>query len=210
MNWKCLLTVLGATLVATSLLAAEEAPLQRIFDGKTFDGWEGDLKIFRIEDGAVVGGNLKSSLKQNEFLTSKKDYSDFELHLKFKLIGKTANGGVQIRSVRVPGSREMSGYQADMGTGYWGRLYDESRRCTILAGPEDGVKFVHLEDWNDYVIRCEGRRIQMWLNGHQTVDYTEPDTSLVQTGKIGLQIHAGEPSETWYKDIEIRELPKTK
>ena len=62
-------------------------------------------------------------------------------------------------------------------------------------------------EWNDYRIRCVGPRIQQWLNGFQTVDYTEEDKSIPATGLIGVQIHSGAPSEVWYKDIEIEELP---
>jgi len=61
-------------------------------------------------------------------------------------------------------------------------------------------------DWNEYVIRCEGPRIQIWLNGLKTVDYTEPDEGIERTGVIALQIHGGPPSEAWYKDIELVEL----
>ena len=43
-------------------------------------------------------------------------------------------------------------------------------------------------------------------DGWQTVDYTEPDDSIEQTGLIGLQIHGGPPSEAWYKDIRLKEL----
>jgi hypothetical protein len=62
-------------------------------------------------------------------------------------------------------------------------------------------------DWNQYVIRCEGKRIRLSVNGLQTVDYTEPDETIPQHGIIGLQIHGGPPSEAWYKDITIEELP---
>jgi hypothetical protein len=62
-------------------------------------------------------------------------------------------------------------------------------------------------DWNDYLIRCEGKRVQLWINGKQTVDYTEPDDSIEQSGIICLQIHGGPPSEASYKDISIEELP---
>jgi hypothetical protein len=65
-------------------------------------------------------------------------------------------------------------------------------------------------DWNEYVIRCTGPRLQLWLNGYQTVDYTEPDNSIEQTGLIGVQIHAGPPAEAWYKDITIRTLEASK
>ena len=78
----------------------------------------------------------------------------------------------------------------------------------MLAEPNKAEldKVLKRDDWNDYVIRCEGRRIQLWVNGYQTVDYTEPDESLEQKGLIGLQIHGGPPSEAWYKDITIRSL----
>lgn len=39
-----------------------------VFDGKTFAGWEGDLGIFRIQDGAIVGGSLARRVARNEFL----------------------------------------------------------------------------------------------------------------------------------------------
>jgi hypothetical protein len=61
-------------------------------------------------------------------------------------------------------------------------------------------------DWNEYVIRAEGPHIQFWLNGLKTIDYTEPDDSIARTGVIAVQIHAGAPSEAWYKDISITEL----
>jgi hypothetical protein len=102
----------------------------------------------------------------------------------------------------------MIGYQADMGQQYWACLYDESRRNKILAQPDAELlrKSLKQGEWNDYIILCEGRRIQLWLNGVQTVDYTESDESIEQTGLIGLQIHSGPPSEAWYKDIQIVEI----
>jgi len=36
------------------------------------------------------------------------------------------------------------------------------------------------------------------------VDYTEPDESIEATGLIGLQVHAGPPTEAWYEDIKIK------
>jgi hypothetical protein len=190
-----------------TVVAADSS--QPIFDGKTFDGWEGNRSVFRIDDGAVVGGDLKKNVARNEFLCTTKEYGDFELRLKTKLVGKGANGGVQFRSQRIPNHHEVKGYQADMADGYWGRLYDESRRGRFLAGatPAEQKKIVKPNDWNEYVIRCEGRHIQLWLNGVKTVDYTEADASIPQTGIIGLQIHGGAPSEAWYKDITIRKLP---
>ncbi len=180
---------------------------ERLFDGESFAGWEGNLEWFRIEDGAIVGGSLVKAIPRNEFLCTREQYGDFELRLSVKLIGD-GNGGIQIRSSRLEGSREMVGYQADIAEGYWGCLYDESRRNVVLVRPdaEELEKVLKRGEWNDYQIRCEGKRIRLWLNGYKTVDYVESDGSIVQDGVIGLQIHGGGPSEVWYKDIVLKRL----
>ena len=207
-----LVVALAFALGVPGLLAGEAAPKGaepvRIFDGTTLAGWEGNLKVFRIEDGAIVGGSLKQRVAHNDFLCTTKEYGDFELRLKCKLVGKGANAGIQIRSRRVPNHHEVRGYQADMGKGWWGALYDESRRNRVLARPDAKAlaKALKADDWNEYVIRCEGARIQLSLNGFKTVDYVEKDSKIEQRGIIGLQIHGGPPTEAWYKDITILEL----
>ncbi len=203
----CVLLMAEASLAAEETAKIEEG-FVCLFDGKSLDGWDGNLDVFAIREGAVVGGSLKENVARNEFLTTKKEYGDFELRLQFKLLGETANAGVQIRSQRIPDHHEMIGYQADMGDGWWGCLYDESRRKKVLAGPEaaDRDKVVKKDDWNDYRILCEGRRIRLWINGQPTVDYTESDETIPQKGLIGLQIHGGPPSEAWYRNVRIKEL----
>lgn len=196
-------------LLALILLLGSAAPRpQALFDGKTFNGWEGNRQVFRIQEGAIVGGSTAKGLPHNEFLCTTQTFRDFELRLKFKLIGAEANGGVQIRSRRIPNDPEVSGYQADMGQTYWGCLYDESRRNKVLAAPPPDLirRILKPNDWNDYRIRCEGQRIRLWLNGTQTVDFTETDAKIPQDGILGLQIHGGPPSEAWYRDIVITPL----
>jgi hypothetical protein len=196
-------------LIALPSLAAEKRV--SLFDGKTFGGWEGDTnKSFHIQDGAIVGGTLESKIPRNEFLCTTRNYTNFVLRLKFKLVGKGANAGVQLRTKRIPNHHEVSGYQADMGDpSWWGCLYDESRRNKILAqADKDAVdKVLKREDWNDYEIRAEGKRITLAINGLQTIQYTEMDPKIEDYGVIAVQIHAGPPSEAWYKDITIVELP---
>jgi hypothetical protein len=206
-----LIVALALTIGAGQTPGRSQTPPQRveIFDGKTFAGWEGDLTIFRIQDGAIVGGYLDRKIARNEFLCTTKTYGDFELRLKVKLLGGDgANAGIQFRTRRIPNHHEVSGYQADMGTGYWGALYDESRRNKVLKGParEEMKGVVKVDEWNDYVIRAEGRRIQLWINGVQTVDYVEEDPAIETTGAICVQIHGGPPSEAWYKDITLLDL----
>jgi hypothetical protein len=68
-------------------------------------------------------------------------------------------------------------------------------------------KAMKKEDWNQYEIRCEGKRIKTSINGVDMIDYTEPDDSIPQFGLLGLQIHSGGPAVASYKDITIEELP---
>jgi HEAT repeat protein len=179
-----------------------------LFDGNSLSGWSSKASIFRAEQGEIVGGNLEDRVSQNEFLVHDATFQDFDLRLQAKVLGKNPNSGVQFRSKAVPDSHEVSGYQADMGQIYWGTLYDESRRRITLAGPpEDHRKDpVCLEDWNEYRIRCEGNRIQLWINGIQTVDFTESDPNVPQSGFIALQVHAGEPMEARFRDLRIKVL----
>ena len=210
---KLMIAGLAAVLMLSFAVAEEKKQPKPVslFDGKTFEGWEGNLKMFRIEEGAIVGGNLKDKIPHNEFLCTKKSYSDFELRLKVKLLGgEKSNAGIQFRTKRIPNHHEVSGFQADMGVSWWGALYDESRRNKMLARPDpEKIKnLVKHNDWNDYVIRAQGNRIQLWLNGVQTIDYTEEDPKIETSGIIGLQIHGGPPAEAWYKDIVLIDLAK--
>lgn len=201
-------------LLAISLIAALSARAEEksLFDGKTFEGWEGDTeKTWRIEDGAITGGSLEVKVPRNEFLATKETYGDFELNLEFKIAGdpKTGfiNAGVQIRSERIPNHHEMIGYQADIGDPtFWGALYDESRRKKILA-EADMAKVepaLKRDGWNQYRIVCEGPRIQLFINGVRAADYTEQDKTIPLTGKIALQVHGGGNTLVRYRNIRIR------
>ncbi len=201
------------TLAATSRPGTIYGP-GLVFDGKTFKSWEGDTnKTWRIEDHALVGGSLKEPVPHNEFICTKRSFTNFTLRLKFKLIGTEGfiNGGVQVRSKHVSNPPyELSGYQVDMGDPeWWGCLYDESRRNKVVAKSNiaEVNKVLKRNDWNEYRITCEDKRIRAWLNGYQTFDYTEPDDSIPQYGIIGLQIHGGGKAEAWYTDIALEELP---
>lgn len=201
-RWAMMVCVM----LATGGLPASEP----LFDGKTLDGWEGDTSVWRVEDGQIVAGSLVTRQKKNDFLATTERFGNFELRLKIRLEGSDGfiNSGIQFRSERVPDSHEMIGYQADFGAGYDGALYDESRRNRVLARPEPDVlrQALKPDEWNDYTIRAEGDHIQLWLNGVQTVDYTEPDEGLPAAGRIGLQIHGNGVLEVRFKDLEIERL----
>ncbi len=201
-------------LLAASTFTLNAAELN-LTDGRTFNGWVGDTnKTWRMEDGTFVGGTLERKVPQNEFLRTTRSFTNFVLKVKFKLVGTDAggfiNGGVQVRSepAKTP-PNEMVGYQCDIGEGWWGALYDESRRNKVLIKPDPKAveKALKKNDWNQYVIRCEGKRIRTSINGVEMIDYTEADDSLPQFGLIGLQVHGGGPAVASYKDVVVEELP---
>ena len=184
----------------------ETAGFTPLFDGTNLDGWEGDTSLWSAKDGRIVG--TSPGLKHNDFLATKGTYRDFILKFTFRISGDpNANSGAQFRSVRVPG-HEMSGYQADIGQGYWGCLYDESRRNKVLVDASDKAKAaIRRDGWNTYVIRCMGDHITLSLNGETSVDYVEKDASIARDGKIAVQIHAGGPMKVEFKDMLIQPLP---
>ncbi len=191
--------------------AAYCAPVP-LFDGKTLNGWDGEkTKVWRVEDGVIVGGSLEGN-PQNEFLAAKKVYRNFILKLEYKLEGTEGfvNGGVQFRSVRIPQPpNEMSGYQADIGAGFSGCLYDESRRKKMLEQPAKELieKAEKPGRWNKYMIRAEEQRIRIHVNGVRTVDYTERNPEIPLKGLIALQIHGKSKAQISFRNITIEELP---
>ena len=119
------------------------------------------------------------------------------------------NGGVQFRSVRVAQPpNEMSGYQADIGAGHSGSLYDETRRKKFLArAPAEQIKGLEKPgEWNRYEIRCEGPRIELALNGEKTLAFTEEEAGLARDGLIALQIHGNCKAEIQFRNLELEEL----
>src|SRR5262245_3725312 len=114
-------------LVARNLgmAAPEPAPSPRnsvsLFDGKTLAGWEGDTKLWRVQEGAITGGSLTETVPQNDFLATARDYTNFIVRFQIRLLGSNGfiNSGFQIRSQRVPNSPEMAGYQCDFGEPNW-------------------------------------------------------------------------------------------
>ncbi len=156
-----------------------------LFNGKNLKYWEGDTNVWHIENGVITAGDTSIKHLQNDFLATKKNYKNFALKLKFKLEGGPGfvNSGVQVNSQRntMAPLNEMVGFQADIGPGYTGSLYDETRRNIILAKADSGIveKLLHKNDWNDYEIRCIGRRIVIILNGFQTIDYTQNQKTII-------------------------------
>lgn len=97
----------------------------------------------------------------------------------------------------------MKGYQADIGPGWWGKLYEESARG-LLADP-GGESFVRRGDWNLYEIGCTGSRVRLALNGQVTVDVDDPKG--LARGQLALQIHSGGPTEVRFRNFALDLAP---
>lgn len=201
--------LLAATLMVVPANAQESISL---FDGKTLSGWNTEEpEIWRVEDGMLTGGELDQMIEENTFLVTDGIYQNFDLTLKVKLLGTEGfvNSGFQIRSMPVEGNGEMSGYQVDAGDGWWGKLYDESRRNMVIAESADMAavdKAVIRGQWNEYRILAQGRRIRSWINGVAALDYTEQDISIPQNGHIAIQAHSEGKTKVHIKDISIKVL----
>lgn len=174
-----------------------------LFNGKDLTGWDGNMSLWRVENGEIVGKS--PGIKRNEFLKSQMVADDFRLDLKMKLTPNTENSGVQFRSEVLPDGL-VRGYQADAGLGWWGKLYEEHGRAILWNKPGD--PHVKVNDWNDYRIEAQGNHIRTFLNGKPCVDIEDPKGAL--RGIFALQIHSGGPMEVRFKDIKLEVLPKKK
>ena len=114
----------------------DETGFERIFDGKTLNGWEGDPKYWRVESGCLVGEVTPDTLlKQNSFIIWRGGTTrDFELKVEYRISAK-GNSGINYRSVQITNSAfALRGYQSDIdgANKYTGQNYEEKGR-TFLA-----------------------------------------------------------------------------
>ena len=202
---RTFLAGLAAAAAAPSAIRAAK-DFQSLFNDKDLTGWEGDHFLWKVEGGELVGRS--PGISYNDFLATEESFDNFLLQLEVRLLSDEGNSGVQFRSERVPGSMEMIGYQADIGPGWWGNLYDESRRRRNLveADPKVIERLVKKNDWNAYEVRAEADKITLRLNGRVTADYVEPDGDVARKGRIAVQIHSGPPLEVRFRNIRIQKL----
>jgi ribosome modulation factor len=202
MNKKLLLA-----LMLCALGAFAKDGFTPLFNGKNLDGWDGDPRLWKAQDGMIVGSTEGTPLEYNSFLMTKKTYANFILKAQAKL--RNHNSGIQFRSEEVPGLRwAVRGYQADMAeNNYWGCIYEErGKRGVMVNGWKDKAeKVVKLKDWNDLELLCDGDHINLKVNGLETADLHD---SLKLDGIIALQLHKGPPMQVYFRNMEIKVLKK--
>lgn len=164
----------------------------------------GDATFTRQADGTIHG--VGRDLPRNSFLVSRAIYADFELEVDLKIDG--GNSGIQIRSQLKDESSKIFGYQieVDPSERAWsGGLYDEARRGWLDSneGKPAALGAFQVDGWNHYRIRCEGNRIQTWVNGVPCADF-EDDVDA--SGHIGLQVHGGAKTDVWWRGLSITPL----
>ncbi len=123
---------------------------------------------------------------------------DFHLSLEINLVKNEGNSGIQFRSAPLPDG-EMKGYQADVGAGWWGKLYEENGRA--LLWDKSGEAYVKPGQWNKYEIVAVGSRVRTWLNGSPCVDLDDPQGA--RRGIIAIQLHSGGPTEVRVRNVDL-------
>jgi hypothetical protein len=208
-----IITLLALVFSTLTLHAEESEKTIDLFDGKTLTGWKtvnpAFAKMWSVVDGVIVSGDGQKKIPSNTYLATTKEYGDFEFRCLFRITGdhKTGliNSGIQYRSI-IQG-KKIIGYQADIGKGYWGDIYDEHRRGKLAQGDLSTLKHILKEDgWNSYIIRCKGNHHELYINGVKTVDYTEKDPKIPAQGVIAVQIHSGGKAKVEFRDLTVTEL----
>lgn len=207
-----LIIVFGVKLDSQNLIYENQKIL---FDGVSLDGWDVVNPAFRslwyVKDSIIHGGDGVQKIPGNTYLHTKSEYEDFEFRCLFRLTGDPATGminsGIQYRS-RIENGK-MVGYQADIGDGYWGDIYDEHRRGKLVGGDLSVLsRILNRGGWNSYIVRCQGDLHEIYINGVKTAEYIEEDSSIPYRGVIGFQNHSGGNSHVEFRDITITVLPQ--
>jgi formylglycine-generating enzyme required for sulfatase activity/serine/threonine protein kinase len=198
---------------ATAASAPPAGNRKSIFNGTDLAGWRGLPGFWHVKDRAIVGSVPANKPKAQTFLCSKREYKDFELRFRARLLGGVGNSGVQFRSkIRDPKILSMVGPQCEIVAKDGKRKYPASSLLTEPSGePSVGApagtvdRIFKAADFNDFEIRCVGRHVRIKLNGETTVDADFP--SMPDAGLIGWQMHKGNPPrEVTFRDIEFTDL----
>lgn len=198
----------SALLLFLSLTSLATAETISLFDGKSLEGWTGEQKaLWRVEEGAITfGGNGKPHTKEN-WLSTTRTFENFELKFKAKTSGDVGTG-MFFRSEVAIGKR-IVGWQSDIGQSFDGGLYKEGANGGMIAYPAKEMvqKIVKPEEWNEYRIRAEGRRLQTWVNGVQTADLKETGGNWRRSGSFALETSPHGSGKAQFKDLVVETLP---
>ena len=191
------IVVVACLLVAQLTFAQESISL---FNGKNLDGWvnHGEEKWY-VEDGELI---CESGPKgEYGYLSTEKNYKDFELTLEFKQEAD-GNSGVFIRST-FDGTK-VSGWQVEVAPPGkdTGGIYESYGRGWLIKPDPEKDKALKMGEWNTMKIRVEGPKVTSWLNGTEMV-HLEDEKIGEGEGAIALQIHDGGGIKVKWRNIEL-------
>lgn len=216
-------------------LTAEEPGFETIFDGKTLNGWQGDPKYWRVDNGDMVGEiTPETVVKSNTFLIWQGgEPADFELKVEFK-ITSAGNSGINYRSVVVPDKVTptnrfaMRGYQCDIDgqRRYTGNNYEEKGRLflavrgqvTRITGRQKPIVLATMgdsqelgksvvDDWNKIHIIARGNVLMHLINGQLMATVIDDDPrGRTMKGQLGVQVHVGPPMQVRYRNWRLKTL----
>ena len=192
-----LLLVLFITTVATA------QKFKSLFNGKDLSGWNihGTEKWY-VEDGNLVCESGPDN--QYGYLSTDKQYKNFELRLQFKLEAN-GNSGVFIRS-SIDGTK-INGWQVEVAPHdhHTGGIYESYGRGWLIKPTPAAEKFLNANGWNKMRILVVNDEVTTWLNGNKMVNIKDEKIG-AGNGFIALQIHDGGGIKVRWKKIEIKEL----
>lgn len=180
-----------------------------LFDGKGLSGWVGHDKHWSVADGAIVGKNTEP-VKVSTYLQTDRDYTDFRLTAKVKLVKSEMHSGIAFWGRRAPERGDEFTYAGHlvMFPSGWG-MYDLFGRNALPVDPKPALKVGKQHDWNDLEILAQGNRVRVGVNGVQVIDWRDPEPDRIKAGPIGLQLHSNSvPQEVHFKDLKVETFPK--
>lgn len=198
---KRIYLLLVVSLIINATLFAQKAV--SIFNGKDLTGWtiNGTEKWY-VEKGILICESGPD--KAYGYLSTKKNYKNFDLTLQFKQEAD-GNSGVFFRST-IDGVK-ISGWQAEVAPpGHnTGGIYESYGRGWLIQPTPEKDKFLKYGDWNTYRVKVVGDEVTTWLNGQEMITLKDEKIGKGE-GFIALQIHDGGGIKVQWKDIKIKEL----
>src|SRR5437773_91279 len=108
---------------------------ERLWNGVDLTAWDGDPKIWHVTTDAIEGYAPAGTVTRGTFLIYTGGApGDFTLTVDVSVEGD-GNSGIQYRSAVIDRATWfVQGYQADIGSTFWGDLYEDGGRATLAHG----------------------------------------------------------------------------
>lgn len=182
-----------------------------LFNGKDLNGWVGNMDLWSVQDGEIVGKNTKP-VPVSTYLTTTRKFTDFRIVADVKLVKSEMHSGIAFWGRLAPEQHDKytyAGYLVMFPSG-WG-MYDLYGRLGLPVDGGPAKKVGHQHDWNHLEILAQGNHVRVAVNGTQVVDWLDPEPQRIKEGPIGLQLHQNNaPQEVHFKNIVLTTFPEDK